>query len=217
MPISRTDTPRPWRIHFANILTMLRALFTPVLMSLIILGWPDNKVALFCCALLIIAALSDLFEDLVCGYQIPLQRKFGWYDTIADNVLNAGLLIALFYVIERAGLMTYLFAIPACTLLLCDGITGLAFGYELSLRPHRRRSLDSFKTTLTLMALCILIASPWLTVIQDRLNTDEKKIFTIYNQPAIDIWRIGHTMLWISALLSLLSTYRLFTKPESRS
>ena len=65
----------------ADILTLLRALLTPVIMFIIIKGgWPNPGTALLVSVLFIFAALTDIFDDYFGGAETAPSRTFGWFD-----------------------------------------------------------------------------------------------------------------------------------------
>jgi hypothetical protein len=52
---------------FADGLTLIRFILTPVIMAIIVMGWPSTQVAVLATALLIIAAVTDIFDDIIGG------------------------------------------------------------------------------------------------------------------------------------------------------
>ncbi len=72
----------------ADALTLVRLILTPVIMFVIIKGWPNLDMAVLATVLLIIAAATDFFDDYFGGTENAPHRKFGWFDDIADIMIN---------------------------------------------------------------------------------------------------------------------------------
>ncbi len=216
MTISTPNEPKQGQTGgiIADILTLMRALITPVIMAVIIMGWPLPGYALLASALFIMAALTDFFDDYFGGAETAVMRKFGWFDDIADIILVIGALLAMSWVIYRAGLMNGFIAIPIILFIGKELLVGLFKGFELSnLNPVEDR-LATAKNALSMMAVSVLIASPWLTAWMDSLRVSSDP-YAIYNEASTFIWLIGTGLLWIAALIGLLHGLRLFqaTKP----
>ena len=82
----------------ADALTLVRVVLVPVIMFLIIKGWPNLDMAVLASSLFIVAALTDFFDDYFGGTEKAVHRKFGWFDDIADILLVIGTLAAMLYV-----------------------------------------------------------------------------------------------------------------------
>jgi len=74
----------------ADALTLIRLVLTPIIMIIIIKGWPDLNMAILASFLFIIAAFTDFLDDYFGGTENAPNRKFGWFDDIADIVLVVG-------------------------------------------------------------------------------------------------------------------------------
>ena len=172
-------------------------------------GWPDNQIALIASALFAIAAITDIFDDLIGGPENAVHRQFGWFDDIADIVLVLGSLIALSYVIHKNGFMNAYFAIPAGIIIVREVIIGFLKGYELSQNNLPDIRFGALKNAMCMLAICILIASPWLTAWYDGFRATPDTIVEIYNNPSTLIWTIGQICLWIAALLSIITGFSL--------
>ena len=72
---------------FADGLTLVRFLLTPIVMLVILNGWPSNQMAIMASILFVIAAFTDIFDDLTGGAETARGRKLGWFDDIADTCL----------------------------------------------------------------------------------------------------------------------------------
>jgi len=193
----------------ADILTVVRALITPLVMFIIIKGWPLPGYALAASLVFIGAALTDIFDDYFGGAETAIHRKLGWFDDIADIILVIGTLIAMSWVIYHAGLMNWFIAVPIGLFIGKEVLIGLLKGFELSnLNPIEDR-LATAKNALSMMAVSVLIASPWLTAWLDGVRAGDDP-YAVYNESSPIFWLIGTGLLWIAALIGLMHAVRLF-------
>lgn len=199
----------------ADALTLTRALITPLIMVIIVLGWPLPEPALLATALFGIAAMTDIFDDLLGGADTAPHRAFGWFDDIADLVLILGTLIAFCWVIWNQGLMQWTLAVPAAILVLREVIVGLMRGYELSKAGWPQTPLGTLKNALTMLAILLLLASPWLTLWLDGLRAGEDaNVIEVYSTNSPYLWFAGTGLLWIAALLSLITGLDILRRPK---
>jgi len=203
---------------FADGLTLIRVLLTPIVMFLIIAkDWPSADTALLAFILFAIAALTDVFDDLTGGTEKSKYRKFGWFDDIADIVLITGTLIAIFYVIMTKGALTWMFAVPAGIIVLREVIVGLVKGFELSKNGWPETRLGGLKTAIIMLAVCILLGSPWLTTWFESMVANDNNVMEIYSNTTNQVWNIGLVMLWIGALISIVTGFQLLTQKSVAS
>lgn len=194
---------------FADGLTFVRLLITPVIMAIIIASWPDTKMAVFASILFIVAALTDILDDYIGGASRSAYRKYGWVDDIADTVLILGVLLALSIVILREGLMTWTFAVPVLVLFLRELTVALFKGRELRKFGWPDNKLSNAKVGLSVLAVCTLVAFPWLSQLTDvfRAENDPSRLF---NTGAPWVWYFGEIYLWLAAIVSVISAVRIF-------
>ncbi len=195
-------------------ITLARALLTPVIMFVIIVGWPKNDMAVLASVLFTIAALSDIADDLIGGPETAIHRQFGWFDDIADTILVLGSLLALSWVIYKAGIMSLWFLIPTAVIVLREVIVGLTRGFELQKNGWPETKLGNIKTGLLMFSICLLIATPWLTTWTDNLIQSDSNIVDRYVSASPHIWIAGQVLLWLAALLSLITGIRLIANPS---
>lgn len=188
---------------FADGLTLIRLILTPVIMAVIILGWPQLNAALLATFLLIIAALTDIWDDIIGGSERSQARQFGWFDDIADIVLIIGTLTALLYVVWKNDVLGWAFAVPALILISREIVVGLAKGYEFSKYGWPTTKWGWLKNMLTIFATCVLLASPWLTAWVDMQRVNDGNIVDIFNSTSPHVWIAGQSLLWIAAAISL--------------
>lgn len=197
----------------ADALTLARILITPVIMALIIFYWPDTQMAVFASVLFIVAALTDIFDDFFGGDSQSTYRKFGWVDDVADTVLIVGCLIALSIVLFRAKMFAWPFAIPALIIIGRELGVGLVKGYELSRFGWPDTKLSNAKSGLSMLAVCILVASPWLTQALDKMRANRVDPVEVFDAASPWIWIGGQTILWIAAVLSIITAIQIFRTP----
>lgn len=199
------DNMRDMRGAFADGLTLIRFLLTFVVMGVILAGWPQLHPALLATFLLIVAALTDIWDDIIGGSERSKHRKFGWFDDIADMVLILGTLCALLYVVWKNGVLGWGLAVPAIIIIAREVIIGFARGYEFSKYGWPTTKWGWLKNTMTIAAVCVLLASPWLTTWVDMRRATDTNIVDIYNATSPHIWISGQIMLWLAAAISVLT------------
>ncbi len=195
---------------FADVLTLLRILLTPLVIFLIIKSWPDAQMAALASFLFLIAALSDIFDDYLGGSSRSANRKMGYLDDIADTVLVVGTLGALLFVVHRAGIMGWAFAIPAGIIIFREVIVGLFKGFELSQYGFPDNLLSNAKNGFVMLGTCLLLASPWLTQWIDMSRANEANVMDVFGSASPLVWIAGQVTLWIGALFSILSAVKIF-------
>lgn len=201
---------------FADGLTLIRLLLTPVVMYVIIfMGWPDLRPAILASVLFIIAAVTDILDDIIGGAKTSHLRAFGWFDDIADLVLIIGTLIALAYVINRAGLMGWAFAVPAGVIIGREIVIGLVKGFEFSQHGWPSTKGLWLKNALTFTAVCALVAAPWLTGFVDSFSATDATLMDIYGSNSTTVWFAAQGLLWLAAALSLITGIALLRAPKA--
>lgn len=211
------DSPKAVGGAFADALTWLRILIMPLVAFLIWKGWQpveaggiDLGLTLLASALFAIGALTDIFDDFLGGNERSIHRRFGYLDDVADTVLVVGTLLALLFVVNRAGLMSWHFFVPAAVLIGREVFVGLFKGYELSRYYFPDTLLSNLKSGLSMLATCLLLASPWLQVWIDRIMTDEAKVDETFATASPAVWITGMVILWVAAILSIVTAVVLF-------
>ena len=211
---------------FADGLTIIRVLMTPLIMFVIYKAWsgkpgdPEGFISLNISLVLLasilfaIAAITDVLDDYVGGSSKSLERKFGWYDDIADSVLVSGTLVALMWVIHKAGLLNWTFAIPACLLIARDVFLAITKGYEMSKFGFNETKLGDIKSVIAMLATCLLVAAPWLSNIVDGLRSGGDNVMQVYDSSSPLVWNIGLVALWIAAILAIITAVKFFQSSE---
>ncbi len=195
----------------ADALTLVRVVLVPVIMFLIIKGWPNLDMAVLASSLFIVAALTDFFDDYFGGTEKAVHRKFGWFDDIADILLVIGTLAAMLYVTHKNGFLAWTFAIPAGVIILREGLVGLLKGYQMTKTGWPETRFGDLKNGLIMLGTCLLLASPWLTTWIDRLLAGSDNAMDIYGSTSPYVWLIGEGILWIAAIISIITGIKLLT------
>lgn len=208
----------------ADGLTLVRVFLTPVIMFVIIKAWSakpgdsdgfislDLKLVLLASVLFVIAALTDILDDFVGGGANNSERHFGWFDDIADSVLILGTLLALVWVLGKADLLHWSFAVPVLILVLRDIVVALTRGYEFSKFGLLETRLGDLKSALAMLATCTLVAAPWLSNLVDGFRAGRSDdILEVYNSASTWVWNTGLAALWIAAILAIFTGFKLLT------
>ena len=187
----------------ADALTLVRVVLVPVIMFLIIKGWPNLDMAVLASSLFIVAALTDFFDDYFGGTEKAVHRKFGWFDDIADILLVIGTLAAMLYVTHKNGFLAWTFAIPAGVIILREGLVGLLKGYQMTKTGWPETRFGDLKNGLIMLGTCLLLASPWLTTWIDRLLAGSDNAMDIYGSTSPYVWLIGEGYYGLQRLYQL--------------
>lgn len=211
------DSPKAVGGAFADALTWLRILIMPLVAFLIWKGWQpvdaggiDVGLTLLASALFAIGAFTDIFDDFFGGNERSVHRRFGYLDDVADTVLVIGTLLALLFVVHRAGLMSWMFVVPAALLIGRELMVGLFKGFELSRYFFPDTLLSNLKSGISMLATCLLLASPWLQVWVDRIMAGDEKVAEVFVASSPGVWNLGLIFLWIAAVLSIITAVQLF-------
>lgn len=195
----------------ADALTLVRFALTPIIMLVIIKGWPNIDMALLASALFIVAALTDFFDDYFGGTENAVNRKFGLFDDIADIVLVVGTLAAMLYVTHKSGMLAWTFVIPAGVIILREIIVGVVKGYEMTKTGWPETRFGDLKNGLVMLGTCLLVASPWLTTWIDRILAGDDNAMEVYGSTSPYVWLIGEGVLWFAAIVSIFTGVKLLT------
>ena len=195
----------------ADALTLIRLVLTPIIMMVIIKGWPNLDMAVLASVLFIVAALTDFFDDYFGGTEMAVHRKFGWFDDIADILLVIGTLAAMLYVTHKNGLLAWTFAIPAGVIIAREVLVGLVKGYEMTKTGWPETKFGDLKNGLVMLGTCLLVASPWLTTWIDRAIAGTDNAMEVYGSTSPYVWLIGEGILWFAAIVSILTGFKLLT------
>ena len=194
----------------ADALTLIRLVLTPIIMIIIIKGWPDLNMAILASFLFIIAAFTDFLDDYFGGTENAPNRKFGWFDDIADIVLVVGTLIALLYVTHKGGVLGWLFALPAGVIIVREVLVGLLKGYDMMKSGWPETKYGAIKNGLTMLGTCLLLASPWITHWVDMSLSGKDNVDALISSSP-QVWMIGQGVLWFAAIVSVITGFKILT------
>lgn len=198
---------------FADGLTLVRFILTPIIMFVIIKGgWPAIDPALLASVLFAIAAITDIVDDKVGGGEGSKGRAFGWFDDIADTILITGTLAAMFWVLKASGSLTWKFAVPALIIITRDMVIALFKGHDFKVTGWPETRFGTLKTIISMLAICLLVATPWLSNWVGSLTASEA-LTGVYTAPWVGLAALG--LLWLAALLSLVTGIALMTHKAS--
>lgn len=197
---------------FADGLTLLRLIMTPIIMALIIWRWPEPEISILASFLFIVAALSDILDDFFGGSARNAVRRYGYMDDAADTILFVGVLAALTWVLNENDVLHWAYLVPVVILIGRELLVGIVKGYQLSRFGWPDNGLSNAKGFFAMLGVCLLVASPWLTHLTDRLRAGPENIMEIYGTVSPMVWIIGQLCLWIAALFSALSGYRILSR-----
>ena len=210
---NRVDVNKPTATGgaIADALTLVRVLLVPLIMFVIIKGWPNLDMAVLASSLFIVAALTDFFDYYFGGTEKAVHRKFGWFDDIADILLVIGTLAAMLYVTHKNGLLAWTFSVPVGVIILRESLVGLLKGYQMTRTGWPETRFGDLKNGLIMLGTCLLLASPWLTTWIDRFLAGSDNAMDIYGSTSPYIWVIGEGILWIAAIISIITGAKLLT------
>ena len=207
------DSPQGMGGAFADGLTLIRILLTPLIMFLIVTHWPITAMAALASVLFLIAALTDIFDDYFGGTDASVFRRFGYLDDVADTVLCIGTLAALLFVTHRAGFLAWPFAVPAGIIIAREIIVAVLKGRAIVVYGWPDNFLSSAKSGFIMLGVCILVATPWLTQWFDALRASDRNVVDVFNNASPAIWVAGEVVLWIGAIFSILSAIKIIRTP----
>lgn len=224
MDAAQTENSEKIGGAFADALTFVRAALTPVIMFVIIKAWSGQAddpagyvsfdLGLACLAsfLFAIAAMTDFLDDFVGGSQSATYRLFGWFDDISDSILIAGTLLALIYVTHKSQMLHWTLWLPAAIYIGRDFVLGVVKGYEFSKQGFAETRLGDIKNVLAMGGAMILVASPWLNNVVQRLFASDENPMAIYDSSAALVWNSGIAIIVIAAILSVVTAVQLLAE-----
>ncbi len=167
-------------LSLPNLLTVLRIVAIPVIVILVLPG--PGLLRSLALIIYILAAVTDFLDGFLARMMNETSPLGRMLDPIADKLLVAALLIAFAY--DRT--FSLLDLIPALAILLREiFVSGLRefMGTQNVIMPVSM--LAKYKTTVQLIALGICMAEPM----------------------APEIWLISDAVLWLAAVLTIITGY----------
>ena len=202
---------------FADALTFLRIIVTPVIMALIVWRWPDTQVAVLASFLFIVAAVTDIFDDYFGGAARAGLRRYGYLDDVADTILVVGTLIALGIVLLGNGLAGWTWMVPFAVIIGREVLVGLVKGFELSRYGWADNIWSNLKGGFAVLGTSLLVSSPWLTQWVDMGRAGTDNALQVFGSGSPLVWVLGEIALWIAALFSVVSGAKILTHTRDAS
>lgn len=172
--------------HLPNLLTLSRIAAVPLLALLLWNhGWPGWLLAfiLYC-----IAGVTDYLDGYLARAQGTVSRLGQFLDPIADKLMVAAVIVLLL----SARVIDGVHVVPAMVIVLREiavsGLREVLAQLSVSMPVSR---LAKWKTTAQMVALGALLLS------------GASHAFW----PALPAWEIGMALLWVAALLTLITGY----------
>jgi CDP-diacylglycerol--glycerol-3-phosphate 3-phosphatidyltransferase/cardiolipin synthase len=182
---AKSEVKKQLVLSLPNVLTYMRIMAVPAV-SIVLLQMPTDVGRWLALAIYVAACITDWLDGYLARVWQQQSTLGQMLDPIADKLLVGATLLVLTSDHTIAG-----FALFAATIILCREIlvSGLReFLAELNVKI-RVTQLAKWKTTLQMIALGVLIAGP---------AGDKVLPYTT---------NIGLALLWIAALLTLLTGY----------
>lgn len=211
----------------ADGLTLVRLFLGPLVALVIIFGlrymktgeglpdlpYRDFGFAVLATVLFSLGALTDLLDDVLGGAQKAGGRMFGWFDDAADAVLIGAALLALMYIGNKSVTLSPIFLGLAVIYVARDLLVGIFKGFDFSKTGVPQSKFGDWKNALAMVGTGLLIATPWLGTIAERLmarTTTDDLAQTWMTSGAI-IETAGLICLGLAVILSLITAFDYFT------
>lgn len=170
-----------------NILTISRILAIPLIVALF---WVKGDVARWAMlALFAMAGITDYFDGMLARSMGQISNLGRFLDPVADKLLVSALLMMLVWSGDISGLVILPAMVILCREILVSGLREFLAGIKVGVPVS---NLAKWKTAAQMFALGFLIvgaAGPYFWF------------------PAITTTAVGETLLWIAALLTMITGY----------
>jgi len=170
-----------------NILTISRILAIPLIVALF---WFEGNTARWVTmALFTLAGVTDFFDGMLARSMGRISNLGQFLDPVADKLLVSALLIMLVWSGDISGLVILPALVILCREILVSGLREFLAGIKVGVPVS---SLAKWKTGVQMVALGFLIvgtAGP------------------VFWHPELTTTVIGEILLWIAALLTLITGY----------
>ena len=187
--------------NLPNCLTLARILAAPVVCLMVVLGPPET--ALWAFLLFALAALTDFFDGWLARRLGQISEIGKMLDPIADKVMVTLVIAAL---IAGPGGTSPWYLVPALLILMREIlISGLReFLGDVKLPTTQ---LAKWKTTVQMVALGALLLVP-AVMAGDTISSQE----TPGDSAGHIVWGVGIALLWLAALLTVITGWDYFQK-----
>jgi CDP-diacylglycerol--glycerol-3-phosphate 3-phosphatidyltransferase len=132
-----------------NLLSLARLVATPVVIGLLLLGWPGS--GLLAAIIFALASITDFVDGRLARARGSVSRLGVFLDLAADKVLVAGVLIAL---VELQAVPTWIAATIVIREFVVQAVRQLAASEDVVIASRR---LGKAKTVATLVGIFVVI------------------------------------------------------------
>lgn len=170
-----------------NILTISRILIIPLIVAMFWLKGDTARWATL--ALFALAGLTDYFDGLLARSMGSISNLGRFLDPVADKLLVSSLLTMLVWSGNISGLVILPALVILCREIMVSGLREFLAGIKVGVPVSK---LAKWKTAVQMVALGFLIvgaAGP------------------TFGHPAITTTVVGEVLLWIAALLTIITGY----------
>ena len=141
--------PPPRLTDLPNLLSLARLVATPVVIGLLLLGWPGS--GLLAAIIFALASITDFVDGRLARARGSVSRLGVFLDLAADKVLVAGVLIAL---VELQAVPTWIAATIVIREFVVQAVRQLAASEDVVIASRR---LGKAKTVATLIGIFVVI------------------------------------------------------------
>jgi cardiolipin synthase len=170
-----------------NLLTVSRILAIPVIVGMF---WLDSSIARWATmGLFVAAAVTDYLDGMVARSMGKISSLGRFMDPVADKLLVSSVLMMLVWTDRIGGLMILPALVILCREIMVSGLREFLAGIKIGVPVSK---LAKWKTGFQMFALGFLIvgtAGP------------------AWGHPALTTTVIGETLLWIAAVLTIITGY----------
>ena len=143
------QVPAPRLSDLPNLLSLARLVATPVVIGLLLLGWPGS--GLVAAIIFALASITDFVDGRLARARGTVSRLGVFLDLAADKVLVAGVLIAL---VELQAVPTWIAATIVIREFVVQAVRQLAASEDVVIASRR---LGKAKTVATLVGIFVVI------------------------------------------------------------
>ncbi len=170
-----------------NLLTISRIFAIPLIVALFWFKGDAARWAML--ALFALAGITDYFDGMLARSMGQISNLGRFLDPVADKLLVSALLIMLVWSDDISGLVILPALVILCREILVSGLREFLASIKVGVPVS---NLAKWKTAVQMLALGFLILG--------KAGPD-------FWRPEITITAIGETLLWIAALLTIITGY----------
>jgi len=220
-PLQGGQARMPWTLP--NVLTILRLIAAPGI-AILFLYFNRPFADWFALALFGVAAITDFFDGYLARAWKQESRLGAMLDPIADKAM---VVIALLVITGYSGMDPWLI-LPATAILFREVfVSGLREYLGDTAGLLKVTQLAKWKTTAQMTAIAVLFLAMGLEYVRETnvmradvqlidslrdFGTDDINLVDVATMGGNIVWQLGLGMIWIAALLTLLTGFDYFRK-----